>query len=191
MDGFFQEISINKLLNVKSVRNIVLELTVILDNILIEYDSNLQKMLKMRDVSDKILNGFFTIDELKKWFKDITMKTMYFVKYHKKSENKKTIEEIVAYIDKNYFKKISLTSVAEKFYINPTYLSRIFKVETGFNFSDYINKKRMNVSASLIKDNTLKLKDISEMVGYDNINYFFRKFKNHFGCTPSEYKSQF
>jgi len=91
-------------------------------------------------------------------------------------------------VDNNYCEKISLTSIAEKFYINTTYLSRIFKAETGYNFSDYLNKTRMNIAASLIENHDMKMKDISDMVGFDNVNYFFKKFKDYYGCTPTEFK---
>jgi len=188
INKLFEEFSQNKLLNLDSIRNALLELKVLLDDALGEYNFTTEKLLKKQNINSRVLNDFFTFDELKSWFKDVVFKVIYYIKEHKKSEGKKTIDEIVNYVHNNYYEKISLTSISEKFYINTTYLSRIFKAETGYNFSDYLNKTRMNIAASLIENHDMKMKDISDMVGFDNVNYFFKKFKDYYGCTPTESK---
>jgi len=188
INKLFEEFSQNKSLNLESIRNAILELKVVLDNALGEYNSSTEKLLGKQNINSKVLNDFFTFDQLKSWFKDVVFKAIYYIREHKKSEGKKTIDEIANYVDNNYCEKISLTSIAEKFYINTTYLSRIFKAETGYNFSDYLNKTRMNIAASLIENHDMKMKDISDMVGFDNVNYFFKKFKDYYGCTPTEFK---
>ncbi|MGL5693009.1 MAG: helix-turn-helix domain-containing protein, partial [Peptostreptococcaceae bacterium] len=72
--------------------------------------------------------------------------------------------------------------------INSIYLGQLFQKETGILFSDYINNFRVNKAKLLLSETTLKASDIGEKVGYTNKNYFYRKFKNIVGITPSEYR---
>ncbi|QYR20588.1 response regulator [Paenibacillus sp. sptzw28] len=112
------------------------------------------------------------------------------VQSHATGGTKRTIEEIKAYIDEHYTEEISLNWVAEHFFINPAYLSRTFKREYGQNFNEYIMQLRMSKASRLLADGSLKLELISQMCGFENPKYFFKRFKLFFGCTPSEYRKR-
>ena len=110
----------------------------------------------------------------------------------KESGNKKLISEIVKYIDESYYCiELSLTSVAEYFNLSSSYLSRFFKEQTGYNFLEYLNKKRIEESAKLINLYSMRtsINDIAEKVGFTNDTTFRRQFKKYIGVTPVEYRS--
>lgn len=108
------------------------------------------------------------------------------------NQNKSSIlvSAIKEYIDQQYdSNRISLEEVAGQFRKNPAYISKVFKKETGFNFSDYITQKRMARSKILLKDMSLKIYEIAQMTGYADVSNFIRVFKKHCGMSPNEFRS--
>lgn len=94
------------------------------------------------------------------------------------------------YVDAEYCSNLlSLDLVAERVKKNAAYLSKLFKRETGYNFSDYITKKRIEKSKELLKDHSLKIYNISEMIGYADVSNFIKVFKKNCGVSPSEYRN--
>jgi two-component system response regulator YesN len=95
-----------------------------------------------------------------------------------------------SYIESNYTKDIFLDSAAEHVNISPAYLSRIFKKNTKTSFTQYVMNLRLQKATEYLINFDYNIYNISEMVGYTNIYYFYRIFKNKYGCTPSEYRKE-
>lgn len=102
-------------------------------------------------------------------------------------KNTSLIKEIIDYIEEHYKELISLTTIAEKFYINKNYLCNIFKAETSTTIHEYITDLRISKSKSLIRTSTLSLTEISYYIGYQNHSYFSKNFRKKTGISPSEY----
>jgi YesN/AraC family two-component response regulator len=100
----------------------------------------------------------------------------------------KAVQKIKKYIQDHY-KDATLENAAKIVYLNPYYLSKYFKTQTGENFSDYVTRIRMNKAVELLKDVKYKTYEISEMVGYSNAKNFTRTFRKHFGHSPREYRN--
>ena len=96
------------------------------------------------------------------------------------------ISAVQAYIDGHYQDQISLDSIAKHFYVSKEYLSRLFKSETGENVSACITRKRMERARELILDQGLTIRSAAQLAGYDDLAYFYRVFKLHFGHTPGD-----
>ncbi|MBY9078126.1 putative response regulatory protein [compost metagenome] len=103
--------------------------------------------------------------------------------------SEKTIDKVKAYIDEHY-KEASLENAAKIAYMNPYYLSRYFKQKTGKNFSEYLMEIRMEKAAELLKDESYKTYEVSEIIGYSNAKNFTRTFRRHFGKTPRDYRNE-
>ncbi len=99
------------------------------------------------------------------------------------------ISEILAYINQNYSRDISLKETSEKFYLSYYYLSRLFKDVTGFTFVAYVNIVRANKAKGLIEQTDKSVEAISEIVGFGSQKQFVRVFKALYGISPSKYKS--
>lgn len=94
------------------------------------------------------------------------------------------------YVDKEYCSNfISLDFVGEKVQKNSAYLSKLFKRETGFKFSDYITQKRMAKGRELLLDPALKIYEIAEMTGYADVSNFIKVFRKNCGVSPNEYRN--
>ena len=99
------------------------------------------------------------------------------------------IKSTVRYVKENCCEKLSLHSIANKFFFNPAYLGRVFKSYTGLSFNDFLIECKMEQAVKLLESKKFKVYEISEKVGYTNYDHFCRVFKLKKGCTPSEYKS--
>lgn len=91
---------------------------------------------------------------------------------------------IVAHIDQN----ISLHEVARRLHLNHSYLSRLFKKETGENFVDYTMRMKVKRAKELLDNTGKSVEEIAEMIGYESA-YFYKIFKKATGVTPSEYRA--
>lgn len=106
-------------------------------------------------------------------------------------ESRKTpvVLAVQKYIDNSYSNPdLSLTEIAEKIGISQTYISRLFKQELGMSFVDYLTKVRIKNSVILMKDCSIKIYEIAELVGYSTQHYFCNVFKKQLGVSPAEYK---
>lgn len=98
------------------------------------------------------------------------------------------IDDILYYIDHNYQSNIKLESIAPLFGYNSAYLGKIFSKTVGVNFNYYVDYIRINHSKELLLQNKLKVYEISEVIGYKNVDYFHKKFKKYVGVSPAEFR---
>lgn len=100
----------------------------------------------------------------------------------------KVIDRVSQYIQHHLHEDLSLVRLAEIHYFNPSYLSHLFKQEKGINLSEYIDRYRIRQAKKYLKDPDLKVRDVSERVGYHSAHSFTRFFKKMTGSTPKEYR---
>lgn len=92
------------------------------------------------------------------------------------------------YVCEHYSENIKLQEIASLCNINATYLSRVFKEETGESFSDYLIAYRIEMAKLLLKDVRLNISEVSEKVGYCDAKHFSKSFRSAVGITPKEYR---
>lgn len=97
-------------------------------------------------------------------------------------------DDILYYIDHNYTSNIKLETIAPLFGYNSAYLGKIFSKNVGENFNSYVDHVRIERSKKLLMENRMKVYEISEAVGYRNVDYFHKKFKKYEGISPAEYR---
>ena len=71
---------------------------------------------------------------------------------------------------------------------NASYLSNLFKRETGITLTNFINQQKIRLAAQYLKESQLSIAQVSERVGIQDVNYFTRVFKKHMGVTPSDFR---
>ncbi|WP_353511676.1 helix-turn-helix domain-containing protein [Vallitalea longa] len=92
------------------------------------------------------------------------------------------------YIENNYVHTIKLEELADIVHVNSSYLSRLFRKETGETLTNTITKIRIEKSKQLLKACDDKTYKIASMVGFEDAAYFSHIFKKHTGLSPSEYR---
>lgn len=100
------------------------------------------------------------------------------------------IDQIKSYIAQNLSDDLSREHLARHFFLNPDYLSRLFKKETGYPLQVYIVEERIKKAKFLLETTDLSISEIHEQVGFTNSSYFSKIFKRETGLTPQEYRQQ-
>lgn len=95
--------------------------------------------------------------------------------------------DIANYISSNY-QNITLASAAEHFHFTPNYFSNIVKKYTRKNFKDLILDEKMKKTSYLLRNTKLTIEEVMENVGISNVQFFYKKFKEHYGITPHKYR---
>jgi len=100
------------------------------------------------------------------------------------------IQSVCNMIVKNIESNISLQSAANMHFVNKAYLSHLFKQELGISFVDYMTFVKIERAKKLLSCSSRKIYEISELLGYSDIEYFRRVFKQATGLTATEFRQQ-
>jgi len=101
---------------------------------------------------------------------------------------RRVIEQVIRIIEQEYGKDLSLEYIAAKVYLTPTYLSHLFKQETGTTLLKYLTSYRMDRACRFLRETNKRVADICTEVGYGNLSYFCAIFKSNFKTTPAKYR---
>ncbi|RKP54085.1 response regulator [Cohnella endophytica] len=129
-------------------------------------------------------------DKLRAWATDMLDKLMQELSendHYTKSHIVKQVQELVM---GDSGQETSVKTIADKVFLHPVYLSKIYKIETGESLGDYIIRIRMEKALYLLKHSNKKIYEITTELGYQNPQYFSKMFKKHYGMTPNEFRDQ-
>lgn len=98
------------------------------------------------------------------------------------------IQAIKTYLESHFTERITLRSLADRFFMSQPHLSAEFRRVFGTSPIDYVLRLRMNHACLLMKNQNLRLANIAEQVGYDDPAYFSRLFKKRLGISPRRYR---
>lgn len=96
--------------------------------------------------------------------------------------------QLLDYVDMHYAENLTLQQLAEKYHLNYTYLSELFKEMTGQTFTKHLTSRRMQKAEEMIQSTEVSLAGIAAMAGYRNYHHFAATFKAYFGKTPTTYR---
>ncbi|CQR54389.1 response regulator transcription factor [Paenibacillus riograndensis] len=108
----------------------------------------------------------------------------------RKFKNKLKLDEVRLYIDGHFAEAVTLDGLARAFFVSKEYLSKVFKQEYGCNVTDYILGLRMEKAKEWLADENIPIKTVAELAGYEDVGYFYRVFKKHYGVAPGEMRKQ-
>lgn len=106
-----------------------------------------------------------------------------------RKRKKKQADICKGIIERDYSKKIGVPKIAEEMRISSSYLSTIFKSETGYSINEYLTAYRLQLAKKLLRDTDLKMYEIAERIGIPDMYYFSSVFKKNVGVSPSEYRN--
>ena len=94
------------------------------------------------------------------------------------------------YIRKNYSAKLSTSLLAEKVYMSPDHLGRLFRSTTGMTLSQAIQQQRLQRAMELLTSTDRTIADIAHDCGFEDTKFFYTLFHRHNGCLPSDYRKK-
>lgn len=96
--------------------------------------------------------------------------------------------EIVIYINAHYDEPLTVPSLADRFFMSTSYFASMFRQNSGLSVMKYVNNLRIKHAKAYLDRDSMSISQVASAVGFDDFNYFSRKFKQLTGYTPSEYK---
>ncbi len=105
------------------------------------------------------------------------------------SGDSEVVAKALAYIHNGYSGQLSLASIAGKIHISSSYLSTLFKRETGLTVSAYIKEFRLSNAEKKLRSSAQGITDISLSCGFESPSYFTKLFKEKYGQTPRQYRA--
>lgn len=112
------------------------------------------------------------------------------VRKHASNNYSPFIQKTVTYIDANISGDLSLRTLAALQNLNASYLSALFHKETGKTVTDYVNARRMDSAAKLLRTTQLQIQTIAGHCGMNDSNYFSKTFKKYYGVSPLQFREQ-
>ena len=113
-----------------------------------------------------------------------------YVRRYSLKEYSPAVQKVMNYVNLNVAEPLTLKSLAAMCFISRSYLSALFKQETGSTLIDYINTQRVNRAAQLLVQNNHTIAAVAEEVGILDVNYFTKIFKKTLGVTPTRYRRE-
>ncbi len=104
-------------------------------------------------------------------------------------ENDTVAVQILRYIDKEFVSG-TLAFAAEELHYDVAWLSRQIKMQTGKNFTQLIQERKLSQAAYLLRNTTQNISDIAAAVGYENKSFFYRIFQKTYGISPKHYRDK-
>lgn len=106
------------------------------------------------------------------------------------AKKKASVADVKEYLDQNYESKITLDGLAERFYINKYYLTKVFKEQYGQSITAYLLNVRITKAKQLLRFSEKSVEEIGYEVGLGAPHYFSQTFKSVEGVPPSKYREQ-
>lgn len=140
------------------------------------------------NITQRLLNCE-KVQDMKQQMTAIMEDICAYIQHNRKSKKENLLTCVVEFIEASYHDaNLSVSSIADKFQLTPTYLTKLFKEQTGEGLFEHITRIRMEKAKSFLKNQEYSIKDVADMVGYYSSTAFIRTFKKYEGVTPGSYK---
>ncbi len=182
-----KEYARTSLLKESDIKLLVAHYLILLHNrLLLKYDQKKSEFPSLNQLREQIKNCN-SIDSL-------IQKAIVFCKLMSEivagSTSGNIAKRVYAYMEKNFDKDLKLENIAKTFNYNSAYLGKLFKKEMGEGFNNILDFIRIENAKKLLLEQDLKVYQVSEKVGFSNIDYFYNKFKKHVGLSPKEFQKK-
>lgn len=128
-----------------------------------------------------------TKEKIHAWLQRTMGHMIAYVRKQREAVNNQIVKKILQIVDKEIHTELTLLTVADRLYVNSSYLSRLFKQEMGTTFSAYVLEHKMERAKQLLQQGA-KVYDAAYGVGYRDVSYFTKVFRKYWGVTPGEVK---
>ena len=136
----------------------------------------------------KDINDLYNVEDFYFWFMKLIETTFEELSSLEKNPTKTVVQLIEKVIMENLEENLSLEFIAEKVFLSPKYISRIFKEEKGMNITQFMMEYKLKKAAKLLVESNLPLEELVKQVGFSSSNYFIKKFKEKYSITPVQYR---
>lgn len=148
------------------------------------------EIFKDRPNGYRSLYELTSVEQIMEWLRVFRNGLCLSFASHNKDYKNHIVVNVKKYINEHIEEKLTLNKVAEVFNISPNYLSVLFSKNNDIGFTDYINQRKVEAAKDLMKNGTLRIYEISDILGFESAFYFSRVFKKVVGVSPRDYIGQ-
>ncbi|AWB43466.1 DNA-binding response regulator [Paenibacillus sp. CAA11] len=136
-----------------------------------------------------LLRGLNNWEEAEEWVVSLYRRLILLMDDLRPTKASQLFAAAIAYIEEHYSDPgLSAEQVSNGVFVDPSYLRRVFRKESGYSIVEHITHIRLKKAKELMLTGNRKLSEVAELVGYSDPNYFSKSFKKRFGMTPTEYE---
>lgn len=165
---------------------------------LMEFHYMIMSVLKQRNITVSLVWDDIRTEENKEAVNSIHNMQKYTRKLLSKvfrsldqvGKEKSVVHTVQKYISEHYAEELTRDDLAKLVYLNPDYLSRMFRAETGESLSNYLIRYRIEKAKELLSNTNSPINQVACDVGYTNFSYFAKIFRKYAQCTPNEYRKK-
>lgn len=158
-----------------------------------EQDFNLARKALLYQVSDYLTDPVQSselLDSLSQLKRTLDASLQDVIKAPKPDLQGSIIAVVKKYVQEELHQNISLKKISESLHFNCAYLGQKFKNEEQISFNEYLLQQRMEKAKTLLESTDMRIYEISKEVGYSEIDWFYKKFKEYTGTSANEYRKQ-
>ena len=190
IEQMLDEKEIGKSIDIQSIRVIASNIISVILNIIMNTEINIRSIFTGPEPYEHIFK-IETLPEMIEYLKELALALTDLINNLKTNKTNRLISEIKDYIIENISNyDLILYNLADEFTLNPSYLSRKFKKETGKTFIEYVSKLRIKKAVKLLKETDLKNYQIAEEIGIADPHYFSIFFKKYLNMSISDYRKK-
>ena len=177
--------------DIKAIKARLLEMLVILSRATIEAGADPTDTFRLSENFISQIERYTDVDQLALWISDIVRRFIMQAFDLAQVKHSDVVFKTTNYIKRNCAEKLSLDSLAKEVYLSKSYLSSVFKKETGMSLTAYITKVRVEKSKKLLLGDNASLANISSQCGFKDQSYFTKVFKKETGISPKRFRTNY
>jgi AraC-like DNA-binding protein len=175
--------------DIRAIKARFLEMLVILSRATIEAGADPAETFRLSEDFISQIEQFVDVDQIALWISDIVRRFVLQAFDLAQAKQSDVVFKTTNYIKRNCAEKLSLDSLAREVFLSKSYLSSVFKKETGMSLTVYINKVRVEKSKKLLLEDNASLSCISSQCGFKDQSYFTKVFKRETGISPKRFRT--
>jgi AraC-like DNA-binding protein/ligand-binding sensor protein len=177
--------------DIAAIKARLLELLVVVSRATIEAGADPRDTFRMSEDFISQVERYSDVDQLAFWISDIFRRFIVQAFDLAQVKHSDVVFKITNHIKKNCAEKLTLDSLAREVYLSKSYLSSIFKQETGMSLTAYITKVRIEKSKKMLLEENVSLATIAGQCGFKDQSYFTKVFKKETGRSPKKFRDNY
>ncbi|TCL42470.1 helix-turn-helix domain-containing protein [Harryflintia acetispora] len=166
----------------------IMELVVLLSRAAIDAGADINEIFCCNTSYIRAIEQMDSMEDLSVWITGIMHRFISYSFDFSQVKHSDVVFKVMEYVKNNYDKKLTLDEIAGSVYLSKSYLSSIFREESGYHLSHYINKVRVEKSKMMLLDGNARLIDIANLCGFEDQSYFTKVFKRFVGMSPKAFR---
>jgi len=175
---------------IRNLRNYAIVLNTLLRKAVEQGNVHPMHIDRLSSAMAKKIEQFHNLSDGSELLQSMVHKYCLLVRNHSMKHYSKLVQHVILRIETDLTADLSLKAHAEQFNVNASYLSALFKKETGSTLTDYVNHLRMDHAIFLLNVTDMQIQTIAQYCGIPDVNYFTKLFKRTVGKTPKEYRQE-